>query len=134
MAAPAPTAEQLAALRALTVDYSRADNDCLRLNREIANCRTERSSIENQIAAIMTEPAFAGVKKLDHEGSTFIITRPGWTAPVSLTKGTVYSILRRYFEHTPQNQLNIDDMIAFFDAESSRRAVKMTTKIDRKIN
>lgn len=129
----APTEEQLATLRTMVADYSQVDDRCAQLNAQIAALRRERTDLENQIAAIISEPAFATVKKLEHQNSTLTITRPGWVAPISLTQGSIFQILRNYFAITPQRELNIEALIEYFRNETRQRATKNTTKIERRV-
>ena len=82
--------------------YRDVDNKLRELNGRVYELRQERRSLEIELGDIVKNPQFDSVHELriNDDGSSIKIQRPGWKKPWGLSKKDLSEHLIAYFKET----------------------------------
>ena len=124
--------DETAELRKHLREYRDADDKLRVLNEQVSALRETRREKEGAITELLSRPKFASFDKLklEDDGSTIQIQRPSqWNKPWSLSKTTLYTYLRQYFQSTAGP--DADSCYAFIETQHKRQLVSNEFSLTR---
>jgi len=103
--------------------YRDVDNKLRELNGRVYELRQERRSLEIELGDIVKNPQFDSVHELriNDDGSSIKIQRPGWKKPWGLSKKDLSEHLIAYFKETMNP--NPEECMAHIIAEQNKKLV-----------
>jgi hypothetical protein len=104
--------------------YRDVDNKLRVLNGQLYDLRQERRSLEIELGDIVKSPQFDSVHELriNDDGSSIRIQRPGWKKPWGLSKKDLGEHLTAYFKDAGPT-VNASDCLTFIIEEQSKKLV-----------
>ena len=94
--------------------YREIDDEIRDLNKQVYEKRDARKTVEMEIADIIRDPQFDGIKKikLEEDGSTISFKRPNeWVKPWSLSQKDLKDLATQYF--AVAGQFNAESLVKF---------------------
>jgi hypothetical protein len=124
--------DDVAELRKHLREYRDADDKLRVLNEQVSSLRETRKEKEHIITELLSTPKFSTFDKLklEDDGSTIQIQRPSqWNKPWSLSKATLYTYLRQYFQSTQGP--DADSCYTFIETQHKRQLVSTEFALTR---
>ena len=111
--------------------YQRIDNSLREVNAAVYQLREERRCIEDEMAQIVMLPEFTAIEKLklEDDGSTIQIVKPGATKAWGLSKKDLQTHLQAYFANVKNP--NSEGCLEYIMVEQSKKLVTTEYSFNR---